>query len=267
MFQPFPTSFLFPYIVHASILILALLCAFWTIYSMTPATPVYLGMPILEISYYIFGPLQMVNSLCSVFMTAILLMILFIMFCSSHLGILAGMIGCLSTMPEVGEILPKMSIIHISCMSAQMNPLHCCMGGTQWEDIQVALLPGQTWSDCPDIVTHVFHLKMESLLNEITKKGIFGRTVAHIYTIEFQKCGLPHMHLLIFLDAASRPITPAQIDTIVCAELPDPATEPRLYNIVSKVMIHRPCGAHGNCDDITLDPGLFPFEQWNTGVT
>src|ERR1700679_937585 len=87
-------------------------------------------MQILEISYYIFETLQMVNSLCSIFMTAIQLMILFIMFYSSHLEILAGMIGCLSTMPEVRENSPKMSIIHIDCMSAQMKPLHCCMGGS-----------------------------------------------------------------------------------------------------------------------------------------
>ncbi len=96
---------------------------------------------------------------------------------------------------------------------------------------------------------------MEALLDEITKKGIFGRPVAHIYTIEFQKRGLPHMHLLIFLDAAAKPITPAQIDAIVCAELPDPGTEPHLYNIISKVMIHRPCGVHGNPNAVCIDRG------------
>ena len=123
----------------------------------------------------------------------------------------------------------------------------------QWEDIQVALLPGQVSSDRPDIVTRVFHLKIESLLDEITNKGIFGTTVAHIYTIEFQKHGLPHMHLLIFLNAAAKPITPAQVDSIVCAELPDQAAEPHLYSIVSKVMIHRPCGALGNSNAVCLD--------------
>src|SRR5258706_12018641 len=85
---------------------------------------------ILEISCYIFEILQVINSLCSIFMTAILLMMLFIMFCSSHLAILAGMISCLSTMPEVMEHLLKMSIIYIDCMSAQMNPLHYCLGGS-----------------------------------------------------------------------------------------------------------------------------------------
>jgi hypothetical protein len=72
-------------------------------------------------------------------------------------------------------------------------------------------------------------------------------------TIEFQKCGLPHMHL-IFLDAAAKPITPAHIDTIVCAELPYPVAESHLYNIVSKVMIHRPCGPHGNPNAVCIGP-------------
>src|SRR5258706_16216437 len=85
---------------------------------------------ILKISCYIFKTLQVINSLCSIFMTAILLMMLFIMFCSSHLVILAGMISCLSTMPEVMEHLLKMSIIYIDCMSAQINPLHYCLGGS-----------------------------------------------------------------------------------------------------------------------------------------
>ena len=63
------------------------------------------------------------------------------------------------------------------------------------------------------------------------------------------------MHLLIFLHAATKPITPAQIDTIVCAELPDPVAEPHLYAIVSKVMIYRPCGVHGNPNAVCIDRG------------
>jgi len=47
-------------------------------------------------------------------------------------------------------------------------------------------------------VAHVFEQKKNALLKEI-HDGLFGRTVAMVHTIEFQKCGLPHMHLLIFL--------------------------------------------------------------------
>lgn len=43
-----------------------------------------------------------------------------------------------------------------SFVTATANP--------QWENIQVALLPGQMWSDCPDIVTCVFHLSDETVM-------------------------------------------------------------------------------------------------------
>jgi hypothetical protein len=54
-----------------------------------------------------------------------------------------------------------------------------------WPEIKEALLPGQTPSDRPDLIVHVFHAKMKELLNDIHKKGIMGRTVARVWTIEF----------------------------------------------------------------------------------
>ena len=54
----------------------------------------------------------------------------------------------------------------------------------KWDEITRELLPGQTSHDRPDIVTRVFQLK-EALLKEITKDGIFGRILAHVYTIGF----------------------------------------------------------------------------------
>ena len=39
---------------------------------------------------------------------------------------------------------------------------------------------------------------MKSLLEEI-RGGLFGDLAGLVYTIEFQKRGLPHIHLLIFL--------------------------------------------------------------------
>lgn len=65
---------------------------------------------------------------------------------------------------------------------------------------------------------------------------------AVIYTIEFQKRGLPHAHILVFLEPEFRCSHPNKIDEIICAEIPDKDREPRLYNIVSSLMIHGPCG-------------------------
>ena len=59
-------------------------------------------------------------------------------------------------------------------------------------------MPGQTAADRPDLVVHVFHAKVTQLLKDLEKHGIMGHTVARVWTIEFQKRGLPHMHLLFF---------------------------------------------------------------------
>ena len=67
----------------------------------------------------------------------------------------------------------------------------------QWIEILRELLPGQTVYDRPNLVAHVFQLKKQELLDYIYKHGVFGHAVAYVYTIEFQKCGLPHMHCLI----------------------------------------------------------------------
>ncbi|RDX46067.1 hypothetical protein OH76DRAFT_1330930, partial [Lentinus brumalis] len=75
-----------------------------------------------------------------------------------------------------------------------------------WPKVQAALLDlaggdharKQDAADRPDIVARVFHLKKQALL-KVIKDGFFGELAADVYTIEFQKRGLPHMHLLIFL--------------------------------------------------------------------
>jgi hypothetical protein len=70
---------------------------------------------------------------------------------------------------------------------------------------------------------------------------LLGTVVAYVYTIEFQKRGLPHIHLMVTLDKKDRPKTPEQIDLCVSAELLDPELEPDLHRLVSKFMLHEPC--------------------------
>jgi len=63
-----------------------------------------------------------------------------------------------------------------------------------------------------------------------------------MYTIEFQKRGLPHAHILIFLHPSSKYPTPEHIDQIFSTEISNPDKDPKLYNLVKSHMIHGPCG-------------------------
>ena len=58
-----------------------------------------------------------------------------------------------------------------------------------WEEVSRALLPGQRPEDRPDILARVFHLKLQSLLDDLTREGVFGRAAAYLSVIEFQKRG------------------------------------------------------------------------------
>ena len=68
----------------------------------------------------------------------------------------------------------------------------------KWEDISSALLLNQK----------VFRMKLRELLNDICVKHVLGRPLAHVYTIEFQKRGLPHAHILIILSDQDKPRDP-----------------------------------------------------------
>ena len=84
-----------------------------------------------------------------------------------------------------------------------------------WPEITCELLPHQTAYDRPDLVAHVFQMKKKALIDLICKGGIFGSAVAYIYTIEFQKRGLPHIHNLIFLEEPFKLKTTPVIDTCI----------------------------------------------------
>ena len=62
-----------------------------------------------------------------------------------------------------------------------------------------------------------------------------------MYIVEFQKCGLPHAHILLWLEQSVMTQSTQLIDDLICAELPDPTKYPLLYEAVTKFMIHGPC--------------------------
>ena len=108
-----------------------------------------------------------------------------------------------------------------------------------WPEIQNALLYNQTASDCPDLVVQVFYAKLQSLMKEI-KKGVLGNIAAYLYTIEFQKRGLPHAYIIIFLQPHAKLCTPQDIDSLMSSEFPHDNIE--LLELIKKFMVHGPCG-------------------------
>lgn len=73
-----------------------------------------------------------------------------------------------------------------------------------WKEIRENLLPGQQPCDRPNICARVFNLKKDYLLDLITKQRFFGEVAAYVHVIEFQKRGLPHVHMLITLKKSSK---------------------------------------------------------------
>ncbi len=113
----------------------------------------------------------------------------------------------------------------------------------QWLEIKRALLLGQQPQDRSDLVTQVFKIKLKELINDIHKKHILGRTIAGIYVIEFQKCGLPHAHILIFFTEDYKPRTVEVVDRMINAELLNSETNKLAHETVARCMMHGPCGA------------------------
>lgn len=109
----------------------------------------------------------------------------------------------------------------------------------QWDEIKQYLFLGQSSTDRHDITARVFQQKLKSLMDFIVKHKVFGEVQCWMYSIEWQKRGLPHAHILIWL---VNKIMTNQIDDVISAEIPDQTTDPGLFNVVTKNMIHGPCG-------------------------
>ena len=107
---------------------------------------------------------------------------------------------------------------------------------TEWPEIKNELRPGEKAYDRPDLCCRVFKEKLKAVINDIGN-GIFGEHNVRCGTIEFQKRGAPHAHILVWIEnfeAISH-----EIDNVISAEIPDPDSP--LHDKVLKVMVHGPC--------------------------
>ena len=66
-----------------------------------------------------------------------------------------------------------------------------------WKEIQENLVNGESPLDRPDLVSRVFKLKKQQLIKDLASKMIFGKLLARTHSIEFQKRGYPHVHIVV----------------------------------------------------------------------
>ncbi|GJV69191.1 DNA helicase [Tanacetum coccineum] len=143
-----------------------------------------------------------------------------------------------------------------------------------WPEITnyMAQFPLLTTNDRADIVDRVFEMKIHQFINYLRDAQPFGKVVTGViyrllklvssnsfdlfqkqvlnllyvfvvlYTVEFQKRGLPHCYTLLWIDEYVQPHQDEDIDMYVSVELSSQHADPQGYRIVSELMMHGPCG-------------------------
>jgi len=142
----------------------------------------------------------------------------------------------------------------------------------KWREIEENILPGQQASDRPDICARVFSIKKDYLIDLIVKQKFFGEVAAFVYVIEFQKRGLPHVHMLITLKYNFKITTPQIVNKYISAKIPDPCENRILHDIIMRHIIHGPCGnwclVDGKCskhypksylEETRMDEDAYPY--------
>ncbi|GBN71925.1 hypothetical protein AVEN_250460-1 [Araneus ventricosus] len=93
--------------------------------------------------------------------------------------------------------------------------------------------------------------------------------LTYIYVIEFQSEVLPHAHILLTLDSESKIRTKDDIDKFVVQNFQILALILELFQIVTKCMVHGPCGTiniNSPCmrDGLMLQKFLKQFKKDDT---
>jgi hypothetical protein len=124
-----------------------------------------------------------------------------------------------------------------------------------WREVRGVLLwdgHGLTAFDWPDNINWVFTLKGHALIEKFKNHHIFGTHIAHSYKLKYQKQGLPHVHLLLYLHEIQSYLDPTTIDDLISANSPDNIEEPELYKSISGVVVYGTGGEdHPKCPCMT----------------
>ncbi len=102
------------------------------------------------------------------------------------------------------------------------------------------LEPNQTTFNHQDLVAPIFQMKVKALFIGVEKIGWFPKVIGNIWTREYQKRRLLHIHLLLIFPLEQRVSTTEDINRLVSMELPIPKNAP-LFETVTKCLLHGPC--------------------------
>ncbi|GBM80046.1 hypothetical protein AVEN_202553-1 [Araneus ventricosus] len=90
-------------------------------------------------------------------------------------------------------------------------------------EIQQEIFVGQKPHDRHDLLARMFHQKQNSLMNPIKKAKIGGGVKCSMFTIEWQKRGLPYAQILIWLKDS---LHVHRGDGFISSEIPNPQEVP-----------------------------------------
>ena len=81
-------------------------------------------------------------------------------------------------------------------------------------------------------------MKKKEFIYDLTLKQVLRIHITHIAVIEFKKCGVLHFHILIWIDNFQ--YDSDNIDSVICAEMPNRRDYEDLYQLVMDKIIHGP---------------------------
>jgi hypothetical protein len=111
----------------------------------------------------------------------------------------------------------------------------------KWPEVVKNIGVGKRPATRNEVIHRVFNIKKTELVQMLYEKAYLGDALAIVCIVEYQRRGLPHMHCLLWVHEKNKPRTAEVLDQTVCAELPDPETQPLLYDLVSRYMMHMKC--------------------------
>nr|GEV90231.1 hypothetical protein [Tanacetum cinerariifolium] len=97
-----------------------------------------------------------------------------------------------------------------------------------------------------------FHRSKQKVLRCESYQNLASHIDKVVYTIKFQKHGLPHSHICIFIHRDDKIRNNERIDDFILAKIPNEEADPQLYKLVSDHMMHGPCGPNNPSCSCTI---------------